>query len=120
MVYDFSVDGGTVGAIVPASSATLPDNAVVTAITYDVLSTCTTAGADTGTLAISVPTDGALTTAIAVSDLSNPWDAGVHAASVITPLPKKLTAARVLGVTIGGQAFTAGKIVFAVDYYVSQ
>jgi hypothetical protein len=116
-VYDFAVDGGASGAIVLTNAATLPDNAVVTAITYDVLTTCTSA-ADSGTIAISVPTDGALTTAIAISDGTNPWDAGAHLANV--GLPKKLTAARKLGITVATQDLTAGKFVFAVQYYIGQ
>lgn len=117
-VYDFSVDGGTAGTITLADTATLPDNAVVTGVTYDVLTTCTSSS-DAATIALSVPTDGALTTAIAISDASNPWDAGAHLAN--TALPKKLTASRALQITVaGGENITAGKIVFAVQYYVSQ
>lgn len=120
-VYDFAIDGGAQGAIVLANTATLPDNAVVTAYTYDVLTTLTSGGADAATVALSLPVDGALTTAIAISDGSNPWDAGVHLASVITPIAVKTTAARAIGITVaGGNDLTAGKIVFCVDYYVSQ
>lgn len=120
VVYDFAVDGGAAGAIVLADGATLPDNAVVTMVTYDVITTCTSAGADAGTIVLSLPTDGALSTAVAISDGSNPLDAGVHLASVLTPIAVKTTAARAIGVTIATQNFTAGKVVFAVDYYVSQ
>jgi len=49
-VYDFAVDGGTAGAITLRGTAQLPDNAVVTAITYDVLTTCTSA-TDAATIA---------------------------------------------------------------------
>lgn len=118
-VYDFAVDGGVVGDVVLAATSVLPDNAVVTAITYDVLTTCTSAG-DAATIAFSLPVDGAFTTAIDIQDASNPWDAGVHLASVVTPIAKKTTAARQIGITIGVEAITAGKIVFGCDYYVSQ
>lgn len=116
-VYDFAVDGGVIGAITLAGTIGLPDNAVVTAWTYDVLTTCTSA-TDAATIALSVPTDGALTTAIAISNAANPWDAGAHL--VNTALPKKLTAARNLQITVASEAITAGKIVFTVQYYVSQ
>jgi len=116
-VYDFAVDGGVIGAITLASTAALPDNAVVTAVTYDVLTTCTS-GTDAATIALSVPTDGALSTAIAISNGANPWDAGARLAN--TALPKKLTAARNLQITVAAEAVTAGKIVFCVQYYVSQ
>lgn len=120
-VYDFAIDGGAQGAIVLNNAAILPDNAVVTAFTYDVIDTFTSGGADAATVALSLPVDGALTTAIAISDGSNPWDQGVHLASVITPIAVKTTAARQIGITVaGGQDLTAGKAVFCVDYYVSQ
>lgn len=118
-LYDFSVDGGTEGTITLASTATIPDNAVVTAVTYDVITTVTSSS-DAATIALQLPTDGLLSTAIAISDGTNPWDAGAHLASVITPIAQKTTAARALEIlTAGGQDITAGKIVFAVDYYIS-
>lgn len=116
-VYDFAVDGGVIGAITLAGTVSIPDNAVVTAVTHDVLTTCTSA-TDAATIALSVPTDGALTTALAISNAANIWDAGAHLPN--TALPKKLTAARNLQITVAVEAITAGKIVFAVDYYVSQ
>lgn len=118
--YDFSVDGGTEGAITLASTATIPDNAIVTAFHYDVITTCTSA-TDAATIAVSLPTDGALSTAIAISDAGNPWDAGAHLASEITPLAVKTTAARAVQITTaGGEDLTAGKIVFAVEYFVTE
>lgn len=116
-VYDFAVDGGVIGAITLAGTTQLPDNAVVTAVTHDVLTTCTSA-TDAATIALSVPTDGALTTALAISNAANIWDAGAHLPNTV--LPKKLTAARNLQITVAAEALTAGKIVFAVQYYVSQ
>ena len=118
-VYDFSVDGGAIGAIVLADAATLPDNAVVTGLSYDVLTTLTSSG-DNATLAVTLPTDGAISTAIAIDDVSDPWDAGAHLGSDITPLAKKTTDARAIGVTVAVEAITAGKVVFAVEYFVSQ
>lgn len=125
-VYDFSVDGGAQGAVVLADSATIPDNAVVTAVSYDVLTTCTSS-TDASTISLTLPTDGALTTAIAISDGSNPWDAGVQSALTgggafgTAPTTLKTTGARAIGITIaGGEDLTAGKIVFAVEYWVSQ
>jgi hypothetical protein len=119
-LYDFSTDGGGApGAITLTDVCTLPDNAVVELVSYDVLTTCTTAGADAGTIKVGLVTDGDLSTAIAVSDGSNPWDAGAHLASVVTPLIVKTTAARAIVVTSTGQAITAGKIVFCFRYYVT-
>ncbi len=123
VVYDFAVDGGVAGTIALAGSPTIPDNAVVWVDSYDVLTTCTSAGADAGTIALQLPTDGVLTTAVAISDGSNPWDAGVYsriAGGLATPLTKKTTAARVPSLLVAEQALTAGKIVFHLSYWVSQ
>lgn len=118
--YDFAVDGGTAGAITLASTCTIPDNAVVTAVNYDVITTCTSAS-DAATIKLTLPTDGDISTAIAISDGSNPWDAGAHAASAITPLVKKTTAARAVGITVaGGENLTAGKIIFGIEYFVTE
>lgn len=119
-VYDFAVDGGVAGVITLADTSSLPDNAVITGITYDVLTTLTSA-TDASTVKLNVPTDGDISTAIAISDGTNPWDAGVYFGATITPLPLKTTAARALQIEVaGGEALTAGKIVFAVEYFVSQ
>lgn len=117
--YDFSVDGGAIGAITLNDTATLPDNAVITGITYDVITTCTSSS-DAATIALTVPTDGALTTAIAISNGANPWDAGPHLGSVITPIARKTTAERDLQITVAVEDLTAGKIVFYVSYFVSE
>lgn len=126
MVYDFDVDGGTIGNIVPSTSPTIPDNAVVWLDSYDVLTTCTSAGADAGTLKLDFATDGDLTSALAISDALNAWDAGAHLPFLtaqqagILPVAKKLTGARQPRVVIATQNFTAGKIVFRLAYWISQ
>jgi len=118
-LYDFSTDGGTEGAIVLTDVTTIPDNAVCELVSYDVLTTCTSSS-DAATIKLDVATDGDLSTAIAISDGSNPWDAGVHLGSVVTPLALKTTAARALRITVaGGEDLTAGKVAFCVRYWVS-
>ena len=123
VVYDFAVDGGVAGTITLANSPTIPDNAVVWVEAYDVLTTCTSAS-DAATIALQLPVDGVLTTAIAISDGTNPWDAGAFsriAGGLATPLTKKCTAARVPSLLVaGGENLTAGKIVFYLRYFVSQ
>lgn len=125
--YDFDVDGGAAGTI--GSGVTLPDNAVITRAWYDVITTCESEGADAGTMAINIPTDGDLNDAIAISDVSNPYDAGIHdivnAANVAEDSDDpsqylKLTDARELSFVIAGQDFTAGKLVVFVEYFVSE
>ena len=118
VVYDFSVDGGAISTIPLTGSPTLPDNAMVMAhlITVEVLTTFTSAG-DSATIALKVPIDGDLITAVAIDDIVAPWDAGGHSNSA-TPI--KLTDERALAVVVAVEAVTAGKAVFHVPYIVSQ
>lgn len=120
-VYDFAVHGGAIGA--KTLDDGLPDKAIICGGVIDVLTTCVTAGADAGTLAISVNGANDIVAAIAVSDVSNPWDAGRHAIVPKANTPEttgvKLTAARAVVATIAGQAFTAGRLVVILDYWVS-
>jgi hypothetical protein len=122
VVYDFAVDGGVAGNILLTGAPTIPDNAVVWLESYDVITTCTSA-TDAATLALGFPTDGVISTAVAISNGANPWDAGAYAmgaGGTATPLAKKLTAARVPGLLVaGGENLTAGKIVFQLAYWVS-
>lgn len=118
-VYDFAADGGSISTIALADSGNLPDNAVITGINYEVLTTCTSSG-DAGTMKLTLPSDGDISTAIAINDGTDPWDAGQKFGSVITPIANKTTAARAISVVIAVEAFTAGKIVFFIDYVVSQ
>lgn len=121
-VYDFAVDGGVAGNIVCASAPTIPDNAVVWLKSYEVVTTLTSAS-DASTIAVGFTIDGPITTAIAISNVSNPWDQGAYAGAaggLVTPLAKKLTGARVPGIVVaGGENLTAGKIVFQLEYWVS-
>jgi len=116
VTYDFAVDGGVIGPIL--LGATIPDNAIVWDGFYEVLTTVTTAGADAGTLALHVNSANDLVTATAVSAGGNIWDAGIHPIVPVgtAALAIKLTAARALTLTIGGQAVTAGKFVLYVFY----
>jgi len=117
--YDFSTDGGTAGTITLGATATIPDNAVVTAINYDVITTCTSA-TDAATIKLNLPTDGDLSTAIAISDGTNPWDQGVYLASVITPIAQKTTSTRAVQIVVGAENLTAGKIVFGIEFFVTE
>jgi len=56
----------------------IPTGAIITDAFYNVVTTFTTASADAGTIALMVESAGDLKAAIAVSDASNVWDAGVH------------------------------------------
>lgn len=118
--YDFAEHGGAISAI--GLGVTLPDNAIVVGGFVDVVTTCVTAGADAGTLAIHVQSANDIVSAIAVNNGANPWDAGLHAIVPKSNTPEstgiKLTAAREITVTIAGQAVTAGKFNVFLHYVV--
>ena len=114
----------------------IPDNAIITKVWYDVVTTFTTASADAGTLAITIQSAGDAVAAIAVSDASNVWDAGIHAsligfpnlgadsahdsalevAALFAGTMLKMTAEREITVAVATQALTAGKMVIYVEY----
>ncbi len=118
--YDFAEHGGAISAI--NLGVTLPDNAIVCGGFVDVVTTCTSAGADAGTMALHVESANDIVSAIAISNGANPWDAGLHAIVPKANTPEstgiKLTAARAITATIAGQAFTAGKFVLFLYYVV--
>lgn len=118
--YDFAEHGGAISAI--NLGVTLPDNAVIVGGFVDVVTTCTTAGADAGTMALHVQGANDIVSAIAVSNAANPWDAGLHAIVPKANTPEstgiKLTAARAITATIATQAFTAGKFNLFLYYLV--
>jgi hypothetical protein len=118
--YDFSSDGGAIGAI--GLGVTLPDNAVVIGGFVDVITTATSA-TDAGTGAISVQSADDIVAAIAISDGSNPWDAGLQAIVPKSNTPEstgiKLTADREITFTIAVEAFTAGKFEVFLHYVQS-
>ncbi|HEY3363951.1 MAG TPA: hypothetical protein VGK74_02710 [Symbiobacteriaceae bacterium] len=116
--YDFAVNGGAISAI--DSGVTIPANAVILDGMVDVKTTCTTAGGDAGTMAISVEGANDIVAAIAVSNGGNPWDAGRHdvvpVGSAATAV--KTTQARNVTFTIATQAFTAGKVHVFLRYVI--
>ncbi len=117
--YDFAEHGGAISAI--GLGVTLPDNAIILDGMVDVITTLTTAGGDAGTIALHAEGADDIVTAIAVSDGTNPWDAGLRAIKQLgtSTTATKLTAAREITATIGGQAVTAGKFVVFLRYVLS-
>lgn len=118
--YDFAEHGGAISAI--GLGVTIPDNAIVCGGFIDVVTTCTSAGADAGTMALHVQSANDIVSAIAISNGANPWDAGLHAIVPKANTPEstgiKLTAAREITATIATQAFTAGKFNVFLYYLV--
>jgi hypothetical protein len=121
-VYDFAVNGGTIGAKVLVGD-TIPDNAVIQGGFVDVITTCTSAGADAGTMAIHVEAANDIVSAVAINAATD-WDAGLHAIIPKFNTPEttsvKTTAARAITGTIAVQNFTAGKFIVFLYYTVSE
>lgn len=117
--YDRTVDSGSTGTV-NLRNAVIPNNARVIRAWYDVLTTFTSAS-DTASIGISIPTDDSngILAPIAISDASNPWDAGIHStiqSGLVSGISEKTTAARNLQLVISGEAVTAGKAVIYAEY----
>jgi hypothetical protein len=104
VVWDFAVNGGAVSSI--PLSVTLPDNAIIVEVIADVITQIT----GSGTVQLTTPTDGAIQAGtLATADTAIPK-------TVSPAAPKKLTAARVVQVTIATAVVTAGRIRFHIRY----
>ena len=116
----------------------LPDNAIITKVWIDVVTTFTSASADSGTIALHLQSANDVVAAIAISDATNVWDAGIHGSKIGFPALAdtgtetavavaalfagsylKLTAERELTATVAVAALTAGKAVIFVEYIIS-
>lgn len=123
-VYDFSVDGGSVGAI--GLGVTLPDNAIVTRAWYHVVTTFTSpTGPDNATVALGITSDDAtgIVAALAINDVSNIWDAGNHEGiqdGAVSNFSTQTTAARELILTVGVEDLTAGKLILFCEYVITE
>ena len=99
----------------------LPLGAQVTLATY-VVNTTFTSATDAGTIAIGVATDDptGIVAAIAINHASNPWDAGDHATiqtgNAANYTEPTTASGRLLIVTVGVEALTAGKFTLTVYY----
>jgi hypothetical protein len=117
----------------------LPTKAIILRAWVDVVTTFTSAGADAGTIAIHAQAADDIIAAIAISDSTNVWDAGVHGSKIGYPnlgadaahdsavevaalfagTMVKTTAIRELTATVAVQALTAGKANIYVEYVIS-
>ena len=104
----------------------IPDNAIVTKVFYDVITTFAGDGDDGSTIKIGLEDQNDdVVAAIAINHGSNPWDAGIHAAIQDGAVANmiKMSAARDLAVTwtAGGTdtALTAGQMTVFVEYVQS-
>jgi hypothetical protein len=116
-LFDPSANAGerTVGA--HDISVDLPAKAIITRLSYEVLTTFTSA-TDAGTIALSVEAADDLKAAVAISNGANPWDAGIKAGIPVATAATyvKTTVARKIVATVAVEALTAGKMYVYADY----
>lgn len=120
LTYDFSVQGGAVGAInllrdvdkidTADNRLVLPEGAIIKQVMVDVLTAMASAGG-TGTIALDSEGAGDLLAAVDADTLSG-LVAGIPDNAVANMI--KTTAERTVTLTVGTEALTAGKI----DVYV--
>lgn len=115
--YDFAVDGGAVGAITPATSDTVPANAIIVGGTINSTTAVTSSGAATVSVGTRLGSaEDSILTATAKASLSA--NALLNAVPVFAA-PVKLTAAGQITVTVATTALTAGVIEVWVYYVVA-
>ncbi len=138
-IFDPSADTTKRPVAAYGTGVYLPAKAIITRFWWDVITTFTTASADSGTIAVSAEAANDLVSAVAVSAAGDVWDAGLHAglpgfpnlgadaahdtqvevAALFAATFVKCTVEREITVTVGTAALTAGKAVFFVEYYIS-
>lgn len=111
--YKFADDGGGVGSI--GLGATLPDNAIITGATIDVITGLTSGGS--ATVAIGVPTDDPDCIMAATAFNNAALAQGVR--NVTLNAVAKTSAARELSIVVATAALTAGEFYVIVDYVVT-
>ncbi|MDR6305894.1 hypothetical protein GGQ85_003620 [Nitrobacter vulgaris] len=115
----------------------IPAKAIITRAWVDVVTTFADGASDSATIALSVQGAGDLVAAIAISNASNVWDAGLRGTKVgafaldgnaLTQVAMaaagaatfvKTTAVREITATVATAALTAGKLNVFVEYLIS-
>lgn len=138
-VATYDVTGGDSGTIAAHGLGVyLPNKAIVTNAWVDVVTTFADGASDAATIALSVQSANDLVAAIAISDSSNPWDAGLHGClpgsyaeatvagdtALLDATRKagsyvKTTAVKEITATVATHALTAGKMNVFVEYVIS-
>jgi hypothetical protein len=111
--YDFAVDGGVAGDI--SLGVTIPDNAIITGAFVEGITAVTSSGAAT----VAVKLQSAADVLGATGKAALTGTAVVPGAAVMSA-PFKLTAARVVTITVGTAALTAGKFNVWIEYFVGE
>jgi hypothetical protein len=111
LLYDFSVDGGAIGTL--SFKTSLPAKAVVTGVFADELTDITSGGSATVKV-VAGSTD--LTTATAIASFGGATALTLAASATAI----KLASGGELKLTIATAALTAGKLLVAVEYFISK
>tara|TARA_R110000824_G_scaffold328189_2_gene515031 strand:- start:2681 stop:3100 length:420 start_codon:yes stop_codon:yes gene_type:complete len=116
-LYDFGVLGGGTGAKTltdtDGNAATLPDNAIISSASWDVVTPLASGGS--ATVALGVATDGAAIIKAATAFDNAAYVAATQIGGLVAS--KKLTASRAVIATIATAALTAGKFYLYLNYY---
>ena len=80
-----NLSSAAIGAYAIGNLTAMPNNAIITGCWYTVNTTFTSGGGDAATIAISVNGQDILA-AVAISDGTNPWDAGAHGVTLAAPV----------------------------------
>lgn len=142
IVFDTAdVDSSGVSNTTTASHGSgfiMPKGAIIKDARIQVNTTFTSAGADAGTIAVTVSSAGDLVAATAISDSRNIWDAGMKGTLVTAPnlgadaahdsavevidlfgaLPIVTSAPVEVTFTVASQALTAGKCTLFIEYWL--
>lgn len=114
---EFTATGGsTIGA--HTLGLTIPAKSYVTKAYYKVLTTFTSA-TDAATIALKVASANDVVSAIAISDVSNPWDVGGLVPTIPTGALSdeiSVTVDSLVTATVAVEALTAGKLVLWVEF----
>lgn len=116
--YSFAVNGGAIGATslkdVEGNDAILPDNAIITNVVIDTITTPTSAGL--ATIALNSEAAGDLKAALAIASYTG-IIAGIPINTAATAV--KLSADRTIQATIAAFVLTAGQFHVFVEYILS-
>lgn len=118
----------------------IPDNAIITKLWFDVITTFTSDSTDAGTIALSTEGAGDGLVAIAISDASNVFDAGIHhgipgsyplgadaehdtaleVGALMAASFLKMTSENEIVATVAVEALLLGKMIIYVEYTISE
>lgn len=99
-----------------------PVGTIITRAWYRVTQTFTSGGGDAASIGIGLEAAGDVVVAIAISDVTNPWDAGNHdcieVGTTVTFAAQTTTAKQLTFSRGGGQVLTAGALTLFVEFDV--